>query len=465
LEPLALAAISSDVITREEALPLRTRLPLGLWPLFVYLAAITIIGKGPTYIGIPPVYWGEVVLALTLLWCLGRYGLYRFLWSGSLTLTCFIIAFACLGVVLTLPGYSKWGVTAIRDGAIWYYGALFFIGAALGKDREVGSAFWLKIRWFWPSAVVWFIVAYVVVSEPAKIIPVIIKTRGVPLFSSSGAELVMHCGLAAILLSLSLRPYLLGTKSLVVLLSFAGVMIVALSRGRGAKLAVLAAFLSVALVLLQQRSRFINRLLFAATLMLLIAGIFVTVLALDRPVTKVTYVDRFSPEELGRSTGAWRTTWWTSLYNRVNRESPLLGLGFGQSLSIYSPFLRSAEKDPWPVRSPHNVNLTVFARMGYVGAALWLCILILGIVGFWYRLLQSRARKIPSHALAEAVFWASLLTAVWVNSTFGVLMEGPVLGFWFWFAMGFGHSRLSLFLRESENCQHPEFRLAGVCQK
>ena len=47
------------------------RLPKSVAFLLIYLGAITIIGKGPTYLGCPPIYWGEVVLVVSLLWVIG----------------------------------------------------------------------------------------------------------------------------------------------------------------------------------------------------------------------------------------------------------------------------------------------------------------------------------------------------------------------------------------------------------
>lgn len=437
-------AVNSTELLTVEARQRRMRVPIGLWPLIAYLTAITVIGKGPTYLGFPPLFWGELVLAWTVLWSAGQYGLRAFLWSGPFLLTVCIMLFVFLGAVLTMPGCLSYGVAAIRDAALWYYCALFFVGAALARDTEAASAFWLKIRWLWVLAVLWYLLAYFLFPQVKEAI--IVKTRGVPLLGSSTSELIMHCGLAAVLLSLGIRPVMFRTEVFPALLAFSGVMAVALTTGRGVKLAILAAFSGIFIVILWRGSRFLNRFLFGAMFFLLITGLVVTVTLVEKPVATATHVDRFSREELGRSTGAWRTSWWKSLYDRVNRDSPFLGLGFGQSLSIYSPYLKGDEKNPWPVRSPHSVNMTVFARMGYVGALVWLCILALGVGGLWYKLLQPGVSRVNSSDLAESVFWASLLTAAWVNSSFGVLMEGPVLGFWFWFALGFGHARFATFM-------------------
>ena len=48
----------------------RAAVPWLLWPLLAYLAAVLIIGKGPTYIGYPPFYWGEAVVLAAMVWML-----------------------------------------------------------------------------------------------------------------------------------------------------------------------------------------------------------------------------------------------------------------------------------------------------------------------------------------------------------------------------------------------------------
>src|SRR3954464_7020451 len=83
--------------------------PFAVKLFLVYLAAITIIGKGPTYIGIHPVYWGEVVMALLVLWALQDFKRVVAAASGATTLSLLILAFMLLGVVPTLIGIGQWG--------------------------------------------------------------------------------------------------------------------------------------------------------------------------------------------------------------------------------------------------------------------------------------------------------------------------------------------------------------------
>src|SRR5581483_8904407 len=124
------------------------------WFLVIYLAAITIIGKGPTYLGIPPLYWGEMVLALGLL------AILPWIWSSDYLgrtrhLTTLILAFMGLGAVLTVHSIPRRGLDALRDAAIWYYGAFFFIGLALASRQAVADRVWTILRIVWILSLFW----------------------------------------------------------------------------------------------------------------------------------------------------------------------------------------------------------------------------------------------------------------------------------------------------------------------
>jgi hypothetical protein len=82
--------------------------------------------------------------------------------------------------------------------------------------------------------------------------------------------------------------------------------------------------------------------------------------------------------------------------------------------------------------------------MGLLGSAIWIGILLLGVGGLVWTAFRGRAgrRTLAPEERAEIAFWAAMLLATWVNSSLGVLMEGPVLGIWFWFALGFGSARV-----------------------
>lgn len=124
------------------------------------------------------------------------------------------------------------------------------------------------------------------------------------------------------------------------------------------------------------------------------------------------------------------------------KADPVFGLGFGESLHVYHPLL-SAEHGVFEVRSPHNFNVTVFTRMGIAGLVLWVAILLIGLGTLFGRTWRGMAAGEPytPDRREELTFWLMMLVATVVNSSFGVLMEGPVLGIWFWFALGFSSGR------------------------
>jgi O-antigen ligase len=106
-----------------------------------------------------------------------------------------------------------------------------------------------------------------------------------------------------------------------------------------------------------------------------------------------------------------------------------------------------ATDDIAPLRSPHNSMMTVLARMGVPGLALWLLLQI----GFGLSLLFAhlRARRAGALGWARLNLWIlSYWTAFIVNSWFDVFLEGPQGGIWFWSLMGLGIGVLELQRRD-----------------
>lgn len=156
------------------------RLPWFVIFLMSYLAGITIIGKGPTYLGVPPVYWGELVMVAGLLLIAPQVRRTNFL-AGKRLLTLEIGAFLALGTVLTAISFPQWGIDALRDAAIWYYALFYFIGMGLASHQGIARRAWSLVRIFWMLALLWNtvdILSHHLLSESGPVIP----GRGVRLF-------------------------------------------------------------------------------------------------------------------------------------------------------------------------------------------------------------------------------------------------------------------------------------------
>ena len=430
----------------EDAEPSR-RLPLVLWALLAYLAAIITFGKGPTYLGIGPLFWGEAVVFALVAWTFWRMYIERtpvkaLLTSGGSA----VLAFMCLGAVLTAIGYRAWGVDALRDAAIWYYGAFFFVGLHVARHRYLADSLWGKLQIVWLLALVWCVADTASGGRLAQAGPMV-PARGVPLLGGSGSENLQNMMLGAVLV-------ILGAPSLrrlnwcywvLYLLVVAGIGFFVTSPGRGARLAVAGGILVAFVATLKARPPiFPTRKLLWGGLAVAVVVVVLTLAVGPDDLASITHLERFreaSGENLA-GTAYWRMVWWENIIAAMHKHNPVFGLGLGADLSALNPFVDNAS-DPWPLRSPHNFNMTVLARMGYAGLTLWLVVLVGGLGRLFVRLRRGGlgGRQYTPERRKELAFWLLMLVATWINASFGVLMEGPVLGIPFWFFLGFATRR------------------------
>ena len=103
-----------------------------------------------------------------------------------------------------------------------------------------------------------------------------------------------------------------------------------------------------------------------------------------------------------------------------------MGAGFGTDLTapLESQFGVQTDDRGRPVRSPHNILVTLFARTGVVGLGLWLA-----FQGTWFaRIFHAlrHARAVGLDDEADLLLWlAGYVLLVLVSATLGVVLEGP----------------------------------------
>ncbi len=435
---------------------LRGRIPLPwpVWLLLAYLAGITIVGKGPTYLGYPPVYWGEIVLLATLLWV--TVGIQPEIPAAIRCpgLSTAISLWMVVGAAMTVVSIPQWGLEAVRDAAMWYYAGFYFVGLGLTRYEAVSNRVWDILRYCWVLALFWGSANYLSdnrLSETGPRIP----WRDVTLFFNARDEIGEHLSLGALLILCARYPdkrpllrLLLSGMALLGLVLFAG------SEGRAVRIGFIAS-VAAALILGLARG---PQIMFARRMAKLVAVamlVLIVMICLVPDFARIAKFDRFTEDNpQAEGTRDWRWIWWQRLIDEVMTRNPAFGIGFGQSLHVYHP-LMAEEKGEWVVRSPHNYHMTVLARMGFVGLALWLLILFLGLGTLFGRVWRGRIGDMPyqPERREELTFWVVMLVFTMANSSFGVLMEGPVLGIWFWFALGFalGRSQRSGATEQSES--------------
>ena len=117
----------------------------------------------------------------------------------------------------------------------------------------------------------------------------------------------------------------------------------------------------------------------------------------------------------------WRLIWWTKLVNEsFTLQHFFVGKGLGMSLAG-NDILNTDDN----LRSPHNFNLTILARFGYIVFIAW----IMWLVSLFKPLFT---RKIAGKTLAIT----SILLAFVINGSFDVFFEGPMGAFPFWTFVG-----------------------------
>jgi hypothetical protein len=416
--------------------PARRRLPWVLNLLLVYLAGITIFGKGPTYIGVEPLFWGEIVLALSVWWALRRWHRVSLRTAESRTLTAFVCCFILVGAVETAIDYPVWGLNALRDSAVWYYSLFYFVGLVIASSRE-SATFVSRWKLFWVIAIPWGVAEFLSDHRLSALSPVLPGSRGVQMLSNSTSELAQSIGLGSLLLIYDpgIARRWLGTFPRI-LLAGAGLAIVLTFTGRGARLAVLAALVVLLAVNLVQRSGRVLRRRLSAIFLILVAALGIA-FASGSDIVSILSLDRFQEISLGgvEGTAEWRSEWWSGIYDEVMSKNPAFGLGFGDALVEYNPLVETTDMSALTARAPHNFNVTIFARMGFIGAFIWSGILMFGILIPLFRIMTPASPAATIEAKYRS-FWIIAIIAAWINSSFGVLMEGPVMGIPFWLILG-----------------------------
>jgi hypothetical protein len=140
----------------------------------------------------------------------------------------------------------------------------------------------------------------------------------------------------------------------------------------------------------------------------------------------------------------WRVAMWSRCWHCTLDSAPLFGFGFGDNLTAlmlptraWKDYEDSQRLRP-PNRSPHSVHVHLFARLGLVGTVLWFgfmaCVAISAVRALWVFRDGETVYEQSAFYDTLTVFgaWVIFLAA----ATFGVVLEGPFGGIWFWALSG-----------------------------
>jgi hypothetical protein len=400
--------------------------------LAVALLGYAIFGKTFAYLGLPPLFIGEITLLL---------GLLALLQSGCLfaSLASFpsIILGIAMGWVLlrTLPYLGTYGFDAARDSVVIMYGVFAFIvvGLLLEKPLRVFATLRLYSKFaaiFVPAAPLSFILSgYFGLVPPT-------------LFLIRPGEAAVHLAGVSVFAMVGFRR--MGAWSIIAVVLTAA-MVSSISRG-GALAFIVP---TIVAALLTGRVRLVGKIA-TACLMLLAVAYVVEEAAFDgsadlgrrsvsahQLVANATsiFVDSGEPEE---STKEWRLRWWSIIFaDTLHGPHFWTGRGFGLNLADADGFADGINVDGPPLRSPHNAHMTNLARAGVPGLVLWVLVLLTWFGTIVTSYIEARMRGQPAWA-ALFMFVGCYQLAMIINASFDVALEGPMLGIWFWCLYGFG---------------------------
>ena len=405
---------------------------LGL--LCFVLAGYAIFGKGFAYVGVPPLFIGEITLVLGVLALMASRS-----WVAMLMTVPSLALLAFMGwvAVRTVPGIPVHGFDALRDSVIALYGTFAFIIVALllQKPARLGRLLGTYSRFALLYGLSGAALAYTTSSLSHLLAW---PFSGVPVVYVRMGEAAVHlCG-ATVFVLLGLRrvpwPWLVAV--------LVGFLMIAISRG-----AMLAFLLPVLLaaVLGGQVRKLIpiaagGGAVFAIVLMF---GLQVE-LESGRVIGPTQLINNVE-SIIGRSeasnldgTKTWRLRWWQAIQDYTLRGPYFwTGKGFGVNLAEDDGYVVGAEGGGAPVRAPHNVHLGILARAGVPGLGLWIVLLLC-----WFGMLVRShlvALRHGDERAAKLFIWIGCYgLSMLINASFDVALEGPMLGIWFWSIIGLG---------------------------
>ncbi len=384
---------------------------LGSFPLLPAEAALLVAGA-----------WRAVVCAFERRLPVRRDGLNRL-----------VLLWMVVGTARVLFDLPEYRFLAVRDYAMVYYAAFFFIAQQMAEDA--------KARRYLIGALVVALALLVPIGPAYEAFPGVfwslVSVGGAPLIYFKGDLLNTFLGVAALLVFVATpragRKFVLPVTAAV----FAYVLF---GNNRASALALLAA---AGLFAAARRWQFPVWHFGAAAL----AGVLVIGAALftdndwaqrklagvgDRVASVIDPggVRAYRSEESGNKgdNNRFRLVWWQTVARETVAANPVFGLGFGYDLAggfvrEYAPDLA----DEFSTRSPHNMFMTAFGRMGLVGATIWAGIFLL-IIGRTLRALRADDEM-------RAALWTAA-TMILVSSLFGVVLEGPMGAVPFWVLLG-----------------------------
>ena len=396
-----------------------------------------------------PLFIGETIIALGI-WVLlsTRSGVASLIRSSSSLKA--LRNFMLWGLVLLAIGILPWGLDAIRDSAIWYYGVIAIFAAMLLVSDPSRVSIWLvRFARLLPIYLIWFPFATVLVrvAPPNLYVP----DSNIPVFfHRSGNMAVMSAIGIAFLWMADGDSKFFSPRQRAALTTLATVVIVFTGlQNRGGMVASVVLIAALMFMLSKRRVEMVMMMIAVLVFAGAIGIIFNVKIELfdDRDVSIEQFANNitsiFNQDEGGQrqtETTEWRLKIWTQVLDDVSNESPVMGFGMGPDLG--ARYGISTEEET-PLRNPHNSHVGVLARTGWLGAILWVILWITWMAEMQTLRRRLRYRNRPRES--AVVSWIMLAPIpILVNCIFDPTLEGAQVAMVLWAFYGVGAALIIL---------------------
>lgn len=352
-----------------------------------------------------------------------------------------ILAWMLMGVIRLPLDMSRFGVIALRDFAMVYYAAFFFIGQDLNAHKASASLLRSSIT-----------VAFI------ALLPAVISIQLAPdflldHFTWREMPVIYHksdliaTSLAAGFFWLWCRWEKSGRRIWLPAAAASLLLIGAMASPRAGMVGIA---VTTALWLINRRWRILAAQvgIVASASLIAVAALSFTgsdiktsapysmyehAISIFDPAGTGTYINAESGDPGGNNRFRW--IWWRDVVEDTVEAGPVFGQGFGSDLS--TRFLADYDllsDESFAARSPHSMLVTVIGRMGFAGFAAWMAVSGAVAALVWRLMRQGDP---------DAMGLASITTVVWLSSCVGVVLEAPMGAVVFWTVLGMANSSLA----------------------
>jgi hypothetical protein len=448
---VAAAAVDPfDYMRAQPPLPLdqpRKRSHIERW--FMLLAFMlfgyALFGRGFAYIGVPPLFIGEIGLLLgAFIFCINKGTTQAF----DLKQTPFLILIMTWGALRTFPFIPKYGFDALRDGVMWAYMsyAIIVAGLLLVEPRRLSRLFW-QYRTFALGILILMPMLLVLKSVGKGLMPDVPGTS-VGIFSPRRGNTLSHM---AVICSFIIAGF--AHRRTAFFAVFTVPFLLVTGDANRAGILTFTVAVGMATVLSRINKKAVNLWGSMVAMILVVAAIGINLQIRDNPVDPEKLADKvlgivgLSNNSRYTNSADWRLNWWKDIINyTVNGQYFWTGKGFGINLADDDGYQVEAQD---ALRHPHSIHFNWLARTGVPGLTMWMLLHMAWGFPIFYRYLECRRRGDPRWSgvfLVLLTYW----TAELCNASFDVDLEGPMGGIWFWTVYGTGMAALVIHRRWPE---------------